>query len=505
MSAATQQPGKPVRILFQFLTKSTRAKAQGTAINTPSTGGGARDLRISPHEQIQPFMERMFSRIETRTRPASEEDLDSGEEDASQSIDILVGTATWGNGRDRIDLEYWPPTKARPKEGRISRINSLPPLQASGSQDLVLFVQDDNDLIWVRCATIAGLNGSARDIRDFILGCQQSTQGSRIASGYIDLMPDGLGAWCTCEVAREFVPGLMATRLLSVLKQRKNVLLTGPPGTGKTRLLSEMARWFKEVPQGIGFDPQGGVPFPVADPPDWLIDPSVANRESFLMTFHPGTRYRHLLRGLEPDPLNAGQFRYSEGLLFDANEHARQIDHASLLAIDELNRGPAVEAFGEALVAIEADKRADANHQPRVSSYPIQLPGDDGRVRPYYLADRLYILAAMNEADASIAPIDVAFRRRWYQFDLQPDEEIARRTLGTSGNPSIEGLLKELLAAWMAVNNRIALLRGSEYRIGHALVMPEPERDIRIASEAVLFVQDRWRQLESSRRRGVLR
>ena len=296
-------------------------------------------------------------------------------------------------------------------------------------------------------------------------------------------------------------PSSTAVDTLKALRLRKNVLISGPPGTGKTRLLNEIARNFEEIqPANLRHDPLGENPFPQGDQQQWLLSPERSNRLVIRTTFHPGTRYRHLLRGLEPDPSMPSRFRYSSGLLFQANKHACLSDGAALLIIDELNRGPAVEVFGDAIVAIEADKRLDADGELSDSSYPVYLPNDDGVLSAVYFSSHLYILAAMNEADASVAPVDTAFRRRWEQLQLLPDVDLAHRVLGLSGDSATDSptlaLLKAFVDIWEIVNERIALLRGIDFQLGHAVTIPEPGRELSGTFAAVEFVNERWQQLE---------
>ena len=297
----------------------------------------------------------------------------------------------------------------------------------------------------------------------------------------------------------EVGPSPHAVQVFAALRRRKNVLVKGPPGTGKTRLLNEVAKWFEQAP-GVGFDPTGDVPFPPSGDSMQLPSPERTVRKSFRAVFHPGTRYRHLLRDLEPIPNRAGSFRYSRGVLFEANQHALQSHGAALVVVDEINRGPAVEAFGDAVVAIEADKRLDAADRRSDSSVPILLPGDDGERTDYYFSGHLYILAAMNSADASVAPMDVAFLRRWDPFDLFPDVDVAKTALdlssGSDRNDAVSELLKAFVDAWQRVNERISLLRGSEYQAGHAVLIPEVGRNLSEIGLAVAFVKERWSQLE---------
>ena len=177
---------RPVLILFQQLKLATVLKAQGVSNEAP-TGGGARDLRLRPYDRFQPFMECLLPTTRTQLRQ------DGGR------VTIRFGMATWGNGSEKREIEYWPPTNARPREGRIAQINSLPPLAVPPEDvegSVILFVRNEDGLIWVRYATDNGLRYSLSEVGDYIRGCLRNAPKNRIATGYIDLTPDGLGSYC---------------------------------------------------------------------------------------------------------------------------------------------------------------------------------------------------------------------------------------------------------------------------------------------------------------------
>ena len=178
--------GLPVLVLFQEMTVATVDKARNQS-NRARTGGGARDLRVRPYDQLKPFMEKLFPGTRSKvggTRPG---------------LVVRSSKVTWGDGSQSREIEYWPPTKARASEGRIGRISTLPPLRDPPNDPegfVVLFVRDANDVLWVRYATVTGLRQSMPQIGKFIRQCLNKKGNNNAATGYIDLSPGGLGSWC---------------------------------------------------------------------------------------------------------------------------------------------------------------------------------------------------------------------------------------------------------------------------------------------------------------------
>lgn len=116
------------------------------ASSDAGTGGGARDLRFRPYAAFGPLFARLFPTVEVlRERP------------------VRVGTVKWfeGEAERSARAEFWPPTDARPTEGRWSKIHTLPPLQADFPEDegrlVLLLVQDDTGDVWLRVETEAEL------------------------------------------------------------------------------------------------------------------------------------------------------------------------------------------------------------------------------------------------------------------------------------------------------------------------------------------------------------
>lgn len=85
----------------------------------------------------------------------------------------------------------------------------------------------------------------------------------------------------------------------------------------------------------------------------------------------------------------------------------------------------------------------------------------------------------MNEADTSVEPLDVAFKRRFEPYPLLPDEGKARSFLGmpavAAQPPAEPGTAQDVyevaVRAWGKVNRFIALARGAEFQLGHGVLM----------------------------------
>jgi 5-methylcytosine-specific restriction enzyme B len=308
---------------------------------------------------------------------------------------------------------------------------------------------------------------------------------------------------------------------LKLLARSRNVLVSGPPGTGKSKLLAEVALAFSS---GISVAPAGGAPVhnpasPIPIPPAaGVVDPALSknypapaksDRKVFRTVFHQNSKNRDFISGITPAVNKvAGQpdFRIISGTLYRASEHAKTTQGASLLIIDEINRGPAVQVFGGSIVAIESDKRLAPDGSKRAETQFFELlDPDTGDIAEYALPHDLYIFAAMNQADASVEPLDVAFLRRWEPVRLEPDVKVLRSYYGLADDnaplqetPTTSARAFEAAArAWVAVNEQISLGRGAEFQIGHGVLMSGASPAAMSLDDALAFLCVGWSKVRA--------
>lgn len=194
-----------------------------------------------------------------------------------------------------------------------------------------------------------------------------------------------------------------------------------------------------------------------------------------VVTFHPSFSYEEFVRGIRPVMTSddgTTQFRVVDGVLKQICDEARaNPKRRYALFIDEINRANIAKVFGELITLIEADKRVTVDEEGRVvSGMQVQLPGNGGAdlaEQPFGVPANLDIYGTMNTADRSIALLDVALRRRFEFWEMEPDYRLLQQVVD---GVEVSRVLKRL-------NDRLEYLLDRDHRVGHAYLMTATSLD----------------------------
>ena len=246
----------------------------------------------------------------------------------------------------------------------------------------------------------------------------------------------------------------LVKKYANLLKNTKNLILTGAPGTGKTYLAKQIAKELGCKDDNIGF-----------------------------VQFHPSYDYTDFVEGLRPKQSdNSDQIGFERkaiveymkknlGLLdYKKTESTQKTKKNFVFIIDEINRGEVAKIFGELFYCVDPGYRGEKG---RISTQYQNLVTCGEFQKGFFIPENVYIIGTMNDIDRSVESMDFAFRRRFTWAEVKASDTVDMLYPSTTENGEPTGLESKELAdeakrRMENLNNAISKINGlnEAYHIG---------------------------------------
>jgi len=260
--------------------------------------------------------------------------------------------------------------------------------------------------------------------------------------------------------------------MLTELKHKKNIILQGPPGVGKSYIAKKLAHT--------------------------LIGAKDEDRVE-MVQFHQAYSYEDFIQGYRPTA--DGTFHLKNGVFYKFCEKARNDkDNDYIFIIDEINRGNLSKVFGELMMLIESDKRSQEYALALTYSKDAEEEDEESK-GTFYVPSNVHLIGMMNTADRSLALVDYALRRRFSFIDLQPEFKSSKFFDHLISKGVGKELVQFIIARMTELNIQISKDSnlGKGFCIGHSFFCPTEKGDYGmawfhqvIAYEIIPLIREYW-------------